>query len=299
MHKIIYAVFAALTLATAALAQDAKTAWDYMVDDRVIEHSDTVSNHVRVFATEGSEGDWLSIVPSLGRGVEDYTEDFHSTLTTRFVEAGYRVVLVQPRGIGKSTGDLKPENISMSQLAGDLKASFDALGIEKVNLIGHAFGNRLARTFATLHTDQVDHLALMASGGNFEMPAQQQKCLSNSFNMKLADDERIKDIACAFFAKGNDPTVWLNGWYPELAAAQIHASTMINGDFFKAAGGKPFLLVQAGEDFIAPPELAGRALKADLGDQVIYAEVPHAGHALSSEQPEIIAEIILAHFGRE
>lgn len=281
------------------MAQDSSTAWDYVVDDRIIDHGNGVANHVRVFAVDENTGPWLSIVPSLGRGVEDYTEDYASTLTRRFVEAGYRVALIQPRGIGKSTGDLSPSNISMSQLAGDLKASFDALGIDRVNLIGHAFGNRLARTYTTLYPDTVDHLALMASGGNFEMSGDQQKCLRNSFNLKLPDEERIKDVACAFFAKGNDASVWLEGWYPALAQAEIQASTMINGDYFKAAGGKPFLLVQAGEDFIAPPDKAGRVLAADLGPQVTYAEVPHAGHALSSEQPDIVAAIILAHFSQE
>ncbi|MXU65857.1 alpha/beta fold hydrolase [Oceanomicrobium pacificus] len=279
-------------------AADEGTAWDHLVDEQVVEHGDGTANHVRVFAADGDSGPWLSIIPSLGRGVEDYTEDYHSTLTRRFVEAGYRVVLVQPRGIGRSRGDLTPENLSMGQFANDLKRSFDALGITQVSLIGHAFGNRLARTFATLYPDMVDNLALMASGGNFAMSEEQQSCLRGSFNLSLAEPERLKALACAFFAVGNDASVWLEGWYPELAAAEVHAANMVNGDFFKAAGGVPFLLVQAGEDFIAPPDKAGRVLEADLGDQVTYAEVPHAGHALSSEQPDIVAAIIIAHFQR-
>ncbi|MCA0871996.1 alpha/beta hydrolase [Seohaeicola saemankumensis] len=299
MKRFLMATATLALLTGPIMAQENETAWDYVVADRVIDHGNGIANHVRVFAFDTDSGPWLSIIPSLGRGVEDYTEDYGSTLTRRFVEAGYRVVLVQPRGIGKSHGDLAPASVSMSQLAADLKASFDALGIDRVNLIGHAFGNRLARTFATLYPDTVDHLALMASGGNFEMSAEQRRCLRNSFDLSLPDDQRIKDLACAFFASGNDAGVWLKGWYPELARAEIQASSMIDGDFFKAAGGKPFLLVQAGEDFIAPPDKAGRVLQADLGAQVTYAEVPHAGHALSSEQPDIIAAIILAHFARD
>jgi hypothetical protein len=55
----------------------------------------------------------------------------------------------------------------------------------------------------------------------------------------------------------NDPDVWLDGWYPQLAAAQVLAAQMINGNFYKKAGGKDFLLIQAVEDFLAPPEQAG------------------------------------------
>ncbi|MEA1893065.1 MAG: alpha/beta hydrolase, partial [Campylobacterota bacterium] len=160
---------------------------------------------------------------------------------------------------------------------------------------GHAFGNRLARTFTTLYPSYVEALILMASGGNFEMNEKQKSCLSGSVNPKLDYDERLKAIECAFFAKGNDASVWMKGWYPELADAQVLASQMINGEFFKRAGGKSFMLIQAKEDFIAPPDKAGKILKAELGSQVTYVEIAHAGHALSSEQPELIVEEILGY----
>jgi pimeloyl-ACP methyl ester carboxylesterase len=71
---------------------------------------------------------------------------------------------------------------------------------------------------------------------------------------------------------------------------------MINGEFFKRAGGKPFLLIQAAEDFVAPPDMAGRALMTELGDQVSYVEIPETGHALSSERPDVIAKHIINYF---
>ncbi|SDZ84445.1 alpha/beta fold hydrolase [Microbulbifer marinus] len=255
-------------------------------------------NHVRIYAKKRDEGDYVVIIPSLGRGVEDYTEQYHSTITTRLAEAGYQVVLIQPRGAGKSSGDLTPANASMSMFAQDIKVVLDDLNINKANFIGHAFGNRLARTFATLYPEYVDHLVLMASGGNFTMDEKQETCLKNSFNLKLPDEERVGYIDCAFFAKGNDASIWLTGWYPELAAAQMLAANMINPDFYKKAGGKSFLLIQAAEDFIAPPENAGRRLKQELGDQVTYIEIPDAGHALSSEQPDAIATYIVNYLNQ-
>lgn len=273
------------------------TADQFLLEDRVIEHS-AASNHVRVYGTEGRGGEYVAIIPSLGRGVEDYTEAYSSTLTTHLVAAGYRVVLIQPRGIGKSSGDLTPNLASMSMFAQDIKASFDAMGIEKVSLIGHAYGNRLARTFTTLFPSYVNDLVLMAAGGNFEMSEGQQKCLANQFNKTLNDKDRLEAIDCAFFAEGNDATVWLNGWYPKLANAQIMTTAMINGDFFKKAGGKPFLLIQPAEDFIAPPDKAGKVLKEELGAQVTYVEIPHTGHALSSERPDEVAAVIIDYLKR-
>ena len=277
------------------MAQE-KVAEDYLLTSEIVEHG-SASNHVRVYGSGNRGKQFVVIVPSLGRGVEDYTEKYDSTITTRLVEADYRVILIQPRGIGGSTGDLTPENASMSMFAQDIKAVLDALAIERAHFIGHAFGNRLVRTYATLHPDYVDHLVLMAAGGNFEMTEEQESCLTNSFNLALADQDRLEFIKRAFFADGNDPGVWLSGWYPDLAKAQIKAIRMINGDFFKKAGGKPFLLIQAAEDFIAPPDKAGRVLERELGDQVTYVEIPHAGHALSSEQPDMIVERIVEYFG--
>lgn len=285
------------TVLSASATGVARTADDFLLADQVVEHGDA-ANHVRVYGKDAGSGEYVTIVPSLGRGVEDYTERYDSTIVTRLAEAGYRVVLIQPRGIGRSRGDLTPVNSSMSQFAQDLRKTLDALDIQQTNLVGHAFGNRLSRTFTTLYPDRVNRLALLAAGGNFSMSEQQQTCLRNSFNLALDDQDRLAAIGCAFFAEGNDPSVWLTGWYPELAAAQILSANMINSEFFKTAGGKPFLLLQATEDFIAPPDKAGRVLKAALGDQVTYVEIPHAGHALSSEQPDAIAAQLIEYFAQ-
>jgi len=274
-----------------------RVADDFLLKSEVVPHG-PAANQVRVYGKEAGHGEYVVILPSLGRGVEDYTEQYHSTLVTRLVEAGYRVALIQPRGIGKSSGDLSPQKASMRMFVGDVKAVLDALGVKRANFIGHGFGNRLARTYATLYPDDVDHLVLMASGGKVKMNAEQKACLANSFKLELPDEQRLRSVKCAFFAKKNDPSVWLTGWYPALARAQVHASKAIDGEFFEKAGGKPFLLLQAEEDFIAPPDKSGRVLKAELGDQVTYVEIPDAGHALSSEQPDSIASHIIDYFAK-
>ncbi len=45
---------------------------------------------------------------------------------------------------------------------------------------------------------------------------------SRSFGtMSRAD--RLRHLQTAFFASGNDPSVWLDGWWPEVAVAQSAA----------------------------------------------------------------------------
>jgi pimeloyl-ACP methyl ester carboxylesterase len=182
-------------------------AYDHVVTETMVVQPDGATSHVRVFAKDAAAGAWIAIVPSLGRGVEDYTEDYASTLTSRLVAAGYRVILVHPRGIGRSTGDLTPSAMSMSFFANDLKTACDAVGAKRVNLIGHAFGNRLARTFATLFSDRVDRVVLLASGGNFDMGPEREACLRDSLDLGLERQARLRALQCAFFARGNDPAV--------------------------------------------------------------------------------------------
>ncbi|MFG1493543.1 alpha/beta fold hydrolase [Halobacteriovorax sp. ZH4_bin.1] len=267
----------------------------YLQKETIVRHKYS-SNHVRIFSEKASVGEHLVILPSLGRGVEDYTEKYKSTLTNRFVQAGYQVVLIQPRGIGKSSGKLSGKSTTMLELVDDIRDTLDQLGIEEIWLVGHAFGNRLARSFTTYYPKYVKGLALLAAGGNYQMTSEAQNCLKNSFNMRLPKDKRLEMISCAFFAKGNDASIWLNGWFPQLAAAQIHATSTIDANKYKMAAGKKFLVVQASEDFIAPPEFAGKVLAKELEDQVTYKEVEHAGHALTSEQPDEVAEIVIEYF---
>ena len=76
------------------------------------------------------------------------------------------------------------------------------------------------------------------------------------------------------------------------ARAQVAAARAVASDEFKRAGGLPFLLVQPEEDFIAPPDLAGRALLEELGEQVTYVEIAGSGHALLPEKPDELAQVV-------
>ncbi len=90
----------------------------------------------------------------------------------------------------------------------------------------------------------------------------------------------------------------MEGWNFELALAQAAAVDTIDPAFFKTAAGRDILLIQPLEDFIAPPDLAGRALAEELGDQVTLVEIEGAGHALLPEQPDAVTAAILDFFSR-
>ena len=250
---------------------------------------------MRVYGpTKRAERDeYVVLLPSLGRGVEDFTEEYGSNLTTRLVQRGYQVVLIQPRGIGKSTGDITPGMVTLQTLVNDIRQVLDELEIERAHFVGHALGNRIARSFATLYPNSVIDVTLLASGGQEPLNAEQRGTLFAIFLAPTAE-QRLPFVEKGFFAPGGDATVWLYGWYTPAALAQGYAAENPDVDFLEA-GGKPILLIQPLEDFIAPPDDAGRPLAEQLGDQVTYVEIAHTGHALLPERPNTVAARIIAY----
>jgi pimeloyl-ACP methyl ester carboxylesterase len=66
---------------------------------------------------------------------------------------GYRVIVIDSRGHGRSTRDARP--YSYEQMAGDVVAVMDALGIGQAALVGWSDGACIALTFAKAHPERV------------------------------------------------------------------------------------------------------------------------------------------------
>jgi len=79
-----------------------------------------------------------------------------------------RVIAPDLRGHGRS--DRPRQHYEMSQLVTDLGAIFDRLGVSgPLVLVGHSFGGAIAAEFASAHPSRVNHLALIATAGEFQL----------------------------------------------------------------------------------------------------------------------------------
>ena len=250
---------------------------------------------------EGS-GPLVVMIASLGRPAQDFDD-----LSRRVAAAGFAAVRLQPRGIGKSTGRML--GTSLADLAGDVAIVVERLAGGPAVLVGHAFGQRVARMLATTRPDLVKGIVMLAAGGKVPVPQRAREALWGCFDLALPDDVHIENVRYAFFAPANDPTVWRSGWYPEVAQMQRATTVGLdrNGpntvqsgggraasvDAWWAGGSAPLLVIQGLQDTVALPE-NGRLLKAEFGDRVQLTEIDCAGHALLPEQPEIVATNVLA-----
>jgi pimeloyl-ACP methyl ester carboxylesterase len=231
------------------------------------------------------EGPTVLMLPSLGRGADDFT-----LLGEALAHAGFRAVAIDPRGIGLSTGPL--DDLTLHDYARDAASVIEHFGPEPVDVIGHAFGNRVARVLASDRPELVRRVVLIAAGGRQHIDPDVRASLLACFDTSLDDELHLRAVQDTFFAPGNDASVWRNGWWPEAATAQGAAVQRTPVDDWTSAGNAQVLIVQGLQDRVAPPEV-GRAVREEIGARATYVELNGCGHALLPEAPDAIAAAVV------
>jgi pimeloyl-ACP methyl ester carboxylesterase len=227
-------------------------------------------------------GPLFVLLPSLGRGAEDF-----DPIAERLAAAGFRVLRPQPRGIGQSRGPMT--GIDLHDYANDVAVVIEHGAAGPAFVVGHAFGNRVARLLATVRPDLVRAVSLVAANvGRDPSPPNVREAIKASANPSLPDDTRLAALQFAFFAPGNDARAWLAGWHPDVLAAERIAGDKTSREEDYAAGIAPVLYLQPDHDPLAHVETAEEYKRA-LGDRVTVVVIPHASHAAIAEQPEFIA----------
>jgi pimeloyl-ACP methyl ester carboxylesterase len=246
---------------------------------------DTAVSRIEVIA-RGS-GPLVVLIPSLGRGAEDFDD-----LGSRLAAAGFRALAPQPRGLGASRGPL--DNITLHDFARDIAAVIAHENQGPAVVAGHAFGNFVARTTAADFPDRVRAVALLAAAHLWPVPPDVRESIHKSHLMSLPDEERIPHLKHAFFAPGNDPRVWLGGWDEEVMHAERAATEATPKPEWWTAGRAPVLDLQPENDVMTPPESRNR-YRDELGaERVTTVLIPRCGHALLPEQPAAVAEALVA-----
>ncbi|MDG2025885.1 MAG: alpha/beta fold hydrolase [Acidimicrobiales bacterium] len=229
---------------------------------------------------EYGDGEPVLLIPSLGRGAADFED-----LARRLAYAGYHAIYPEPRGINGSTGDLR--DLSMADLAADAAAVVHAVANGPVTIVGHAFGNRVSRMTATDYPHLVDSVVLLCCGGQVRPAPEHEEALIKVFDVEASDEDHLAAVDLAFFAEGNDASVWFDGWHGVAAAGQGAATASQPIEHWWGAGGKDLFIVQPDEDVMAVTENA-QNLCAAFPDRASMVMVKHAGHALLPEQPEAV-----------
>lgn len=274
---LLAAVLMALLMATTALhAQPAR-------------QTETVRGDGVAITTfiEGT-GPAIVMLPSSGR---DGAEDF-DTVAHLLAQAGFRVLRPQPRGMLGSTGPM--QGISLHQLADDVALVIDQLGDGRAVVVGHAFGHFVARMAAVDHPGAVRGVVLAAAAAS-TWPPEIAATPLKAGDLNAPEADRLAALQLGFFAPGHDPRPWLHGWWPEAQAMQTNSREKagVNQSDWWSAGTAPLLeLIPASDPF--KPRPYWNELRDSYGDRVQSVIIPDASHALFPEQPQAVADAIIA-----
>jgi proline iminopeptidase len=104
------------------------------------------------------------------------------------------VVYLDPRGAGDSSRPSAPGSYTMEQYVADLEALREALGQERILLLGHSHGGMVAQSYALAHPERLRALLLCAT-------------------TPVAGAEWQQDVAANLEGRKSEP------WYPDAAAA--------------------------------------------------------------------------------
>lgn len=104
----------------------------------------------------------------IGTGAPIFVVHGGPGLDHRYLQPGLNVlarsntlVYYDQRGVGRSSAELVPSAINMRAFVEDIEALRDALGYERIDVLGHSFGALIALEYAAAHPDRLRTLILM------------------------------------------------------------------------------------------------------------------------------------------
>ncbi len=238
---------------------------------------------VQIEVVAEGRGPLVVMLPSLGRDSDDY-----GAVAEAFVRQGYRVLRPAPRGIGRSTGPAA--GVSLHDYARDIAKVIELEASGPAVVMGHAYGNWVARTVAADYPTLVRGIVIAAAASKNYDP-RLSGYIDKCEDARLPDEERLKYLRMTFFAPSSDPKPWLHGWHPEVKKMQRAARAAIRTEEFWGAGTAPMLDLMASSDPFRLPATRDEN-RQEFGARVTTVVIPGASHALIPEQPEAVARAV-------
>jgi proline iminopeptidase len=256
------------------------------------------------YIAEG-RGDPIIVVPG-GPGL-DHTYLFPEM---RRLAKAHRVIFYDPRGTGRTSGEVNDSTVSFDRLLADIDALADSLRLPAFTLLGHSWGGLVAMRYAARHPERLRALVLMntsepgrryADESNRLLRARQTPedsaqiaTLVRSEAMRRGDASAVSAVLRLFFRASFADTARAKELV--LALDQRTASNMSTiarlamgplGPSFDlwheaATIRTPTLIVQGTQDLmpLAMPEQLAKTISGTT-----LVEIDHAGHFPYIERP--------------
>ena len=232
-------------------------------------------------------------------------------------ERGYRVCAPDQRGYSDGARPGGIDSYRVETLAGDALAIADALGCERLHLVGHDWGGHLAWVAAALHPRRVSSLAVIsrphpqAFAHALKEDRRQSGRSSHhrSYQRAEATDELLADDAAklrAVFKRSGVPEADAGAylatlghpealdaalnWYRALGRSDIHWRDV-------PAVTVPTLYVWGNADQ-AVGRMAAEGTQGWVEAAYKFVELPNVGHFVTDEAPGVFTKILIEHVER-
>lgn len=222
--------------------------------------------------------------------------------TKAFVEKGFRVVTWDLRGHGSS----KPigNDVSIKNMANDLKAIIDNLGVDKAVLVGHSLGGYVVQMFAYNYPERLHAIALegctdLSMKPRFFyklmyhiMPKMLSRMRVETFRLRTVTDLSIKESVNEYALNAMDHIP--KNDFIRIIMAGVQALWTDSGIPENYIVPVPFLLVHGDSDDAngkiyqeQSPEWAKRQPKCR------YEIINEAGHTAHMDNPEKFNKVLI------
>src|SRR4051795_9209758 len=216
-------------------------------------------------------------------------------LARALATAGFQTISINMRGVGGSLGSL--DGTTLHDLAGDVAGVVEAIGCGPAHLVGHAFGNRIARCLAVDRPSLVRSVTLLAAGGLIGPPTPLGTSFRNATQVKMNGSDCVTMLGARWLSRASDPKILAQvECWPAVLLAHFATSRGMALEDWWGAGTAPLLAIQGLDDEAAPPG-NGHALREQFGERVQVIDLPRAGHFLLLEQPEAVTRAVAEFVG--
>lgn len=209
------------------------------------------------------------------------------------LENDFDLILPDVRGFGESATVETP--YSMTDIAADLAAILDSIGIQKAAFAGHSMGGYVALAFAKAFPDRVSGLSLVSSQAMGDTPERKEGRYKTAADVsekgvgivaaamtdKLSPDQRVRDVVRSLIGKQS-----ISG----VAGALKAMAEREDLTAFLASFKLPLVLIHGDADELIPVDRA-REIKT-LVPAAHLVELLGAGHMPMMEQPERTADAL-------
>jgi 3-oxoadipate enol-lactonase len=250
------------------------------------------------YTEEGGGKDTLVLVTGLGVHATEWGSVFVTDLAR-----DHRVIRLDHRGIAQSR--TTAQSWTLEDMADDVRAVLDALGLAHAHVIGTSMGGMVAQLLAANHPSRVDRLVLMAThfGGADVVQAEPRAMavLGPQPGLSIAEQRRLglRALTSDGFADANADLIEMlvaqrerNPTTGPVFQMQMHALLLSDRSQLVADIRARTLVVHGDHDPLIPPQ-NGRALSERIPGAKLLI-LPDCGHLPQLEKPVETASAIRA-----